>query len=58
VNAAPDTVKELVEDVLRINAFPTKILVGPDGRVVAFLGFNVTGGELLRRLDVLIRPGV
>jgi len=57
-NAAPDTVKELVEDVLRITAFPSKILVGPDGRVVAFLGFDVTGGELLRRLDALIRPGV
>ncbi|HZL94756.1 MAG TPA: TlpA disulfide reductase family protein, partial [Vicinamibacterales bacterium] len=33
-NAAPDSVKELVEDVLRITAFPSKILVGPDGRVV------------------------
>ena len=54
-NAAPDTVKELVEDVLRITAFPSKILVGPDGRVVAFLNFDVTGGELLRRLDTLIR---
>jgi thiol-disulfide isomerase/thioredoxin len=57
-NAAPETVKELVEDVLRITAFPSKILVGPDGRVVAFLGFEVVGGELLRRLDALIRPGV
>jgi thiol-disulfide isomerase/thioredoxin len=54
-NAAPDTVKELVEDVLRITAFPSKILVGPDGRVVAFLNFDVVGGELLRRLDALIR---
>ena len=54
-NAAPETVKELVEDVLRITAFPSKILVGPDGRVVAFLGFDVVGGELLRRLDALIR---
>lgn len=54
-NAAPDSVKELVEDVLRITAFPSKILVGPDGRVVAFLGFDVVGGELLRRLDALIR---
>ena len=54
-NAAPATVKELVEDVLRITAFPTKILVGPDGKVVAFLGFDVVGGELLRRLDQLLR---
>ncbi len=54
-NAAPDSVKELVEDVLRITAFPSKILVGPDGRVAAFLGFDVVGGELLRRLDALIR---
>jgi hypothetical protein len=48
-------VKELVEDVLRITSFPTKILVGPDGRVAALLGFSVTGAELLRRLDSLIR---
>jgi thiol-disulfide isomerase/thioredoxin len=54
-NAAPDSVKDLVEDVLRITAFPSKILVGPDGRVVAFLGFDVVGGELLRRLDSLVR---
>lgn len=54
-NAAPASVKELVEDVLRITAFPSKILVGPDGRVVAFLGFDVVGGELLRRLDSLVR---
>lgn len=54
-NAAPDSVKELVEDVLRITAFPTKILVGSDGRVVAWLGFDVTGDALLRRLDSLIR---
>jgi len=54
-NAAPDTVRELVEDVLRITSFPTKILVGPDGRVAALLGFNVTGAELLRRLDSLVR---
>lgn len=54
-NAAPDTVKELVEDVLRITGFPTKILIGPDGRVVAWLGFDVTGDQLLKRLDSLIR---
>lgn len=54
-NAAPETVKELVEDVLRITAFPSKILVGPDGKVVAFIGFEITGDKLLQRLDSLIR---
>jgi len=56
-NAAPDSVRELVEDVLRITAFPSKILVGPDGKVVAFISFEVTGGGLLQRLDSLIRQG-
>jgi thiol-disulfide isomerase/thioredoxin len=54
-NAAPDSVKELVEDVLRITAFPTKVLISPDGRVLAWLGFDAVGDELLRRLDSLIR---
>lgn len=54
-NATPASVKDLVEDRLRIMSFPTKILIGPDGKVVAFLGFEITGGELLRRLDSLIR---
>lgn len=54
-NATPETVKELVEDVLRITAFPSKILVGPDGRVIAWIGFDVVGGELLRRLDSFVR---
>lgn len=54
-NATPDSVKELVENRLRILGFPTHLLLDRDGRVVSLPTTGSGSSDLLDALERTIR---
>jgi thiol-disulfide isomerase/thioredoxin len=54
-NATPDSVKELVENRLRIRGFPTHLLLDRDGRVVSLPTTGSGSSDLLDTLERTIR---
>lgn len=49
-----DSIKELVNNVYRIQEYPSAILVGPDSKVLVLDQSMLTGIELLRTLDRIL----
>lgn len=52
--ATPDSVRSLINDRFQIQAFPTVILLGPDGRVVESRTSQLRGSRLARTLDRIL----
>ena len=52
--ATPDSVRTLINDRFNIQAFPTVILLGPDGRVIESRSAALRGANLARTLDRLL----
>jgi thiol-disulfide isomerase/thioredoxin len=51
VNGTPESVRELVEDRFRVSAFPTLILLDPDGKVLETSSAPLRGKKLIETLE-------
>ena len=54
-NATPESIKELVEKRFRINAFPTLILLDPNGVVLELRSRELRGKRLIPTIERLMR---